>query len=126
MSSTFFKIAAIANGIIGFIAGIICGSAYPTITVEYEYPYSQRSDIISTEHFNVGLMFLIWAVFITLTLLYLAIYTHLDNQEIMYSYIKNHFEDDNKSEINNTESSDLNISNTDTVNFSVINSNNDV
>lgn len=126
MSSTIYKIVAIINGVIGFIAGIICGSAYPTITVEYEYPSIQMGDLISTKHFDVGLMFLIWAAFLTLTLIYLAIYAHLDNQEIIYSYIKNHFENDNKSEVTSTISIDLDTPTTNTGTMPVINSNNDV
>ena len=122
MSSTVFKITAIINGIIGFIAGIICGFAYPTVTVEYEYAAIQMGDLVSTKHFNVGLMILIWAAFLTLTLIYLAIYAHLDNQEIMFEYIKEHI--DNK----NTDSDNSNSNNenmkTVSVTLPVVESNN--
>lgn len=79
-ADTFLYIS-VAIAIIGFIVGIICGTAFRIVELKETGLYA--SSVETVKKFNTGMMFLVWAGTSVTTLICWAIHCILDSMNSM-------------------------------------------
>lgn len=84
--SKVFKRWYIALVILAFVVGIIAGFVFKTGGDVEISPYSY-SVSVAEEKFNWVLMFSIWVSCIPLTAILYAVYSHLENQEVLINVL---------------------------------------
>ena len=85
-SAPFFLYATIAIIVIGFVAGIICGSVFSVVDVTGIGEY--LSSFETEEKFNTGMMFVVWASTAITALISWAVHCILNSLDSIHFEIK--------------------------------------